>query len=505
MPEPINPATPPVTPPVVPPVAPPPAPPVELPNPQMAVDKALESKPAQASTEELPLAFAAPVSPPSSPLPIPAPTLNPPKPVSTPTPEKSEKKKTKVGVVLAGLVLTLAVLGTGVWGYYRLAETGMIAPLEEGAGFAAPKKTTTSTNTVKVSGGGEAKKETTKTASGGTSMTVKTPSGNEVKVFTSITKDDCIDPAKCGTGFERTATVIVYSPPDNTGKKVVLDAKSVVLPKNHTDNTSATVDITEVSSDGRNVTLANVKTSTQTNQVVQKQTLQTIILPGKPNERVPIGANCVSNADGVGATGSCAGGAGTCQDGKCVSILACLPGDNCPILCSSNNQMSNWQEVTEPGGGSYCDSSGRQCRRYRIERKDPGSNTHCFVKYGEICGAPDSCGGGNTFKTTVPPTDPNTPTLSCTGMTSTPTTTPAVGDKLTLTCAGAIAPSTAGTVSYDFRYSLNNGALATLTNTTATTAELTIAACGTYRVQCRACATIDGTKQCSPIWTGATQ
>jgi hypothetical protein len=117
------------------------------------------------------------------------------------------------------------------------------------------------------------------------------------------------------------------------------------------------------------------------------------------------------------------------------------------------------------------------------------------------CDVTTKTGGGGT--TTI--TENTSPTMACTGITRTPTTVPAIGDKLTFTCAGTITPSTAGALSYKFRYSINNGAATALTNKTATTAELSIAACGTYKVECQACATISGVLTCSPTWTGATQ
>ena len=98
-----------------------------------------------------------------------------------------------------------------------------------------------------------------------------------------------------------------------------------------------------------------------------------------------------------------------------------------------------------------------------------------------------------------------TPTMACTGLTHTPTAVPEIGDKLTFTCAGTVTPPSAGTLSYKFRYSINSGAVAALTNKTTTTAELNIAACGSYKVECQACATLNGVLTCDPLWTGATQ
>jgi len=100
-----------------------------------------------------------------------------------------------------------------------------------------------------------------------------------------------------------------------------------------------------------------------------------------------------------------------------------------------------------------------------------------------------------TEKTTVTET---APTMACTGITTSPATTPVIGSTLTFTCAGTVTPSTAGTLSYKYRYSINGGATTAMTSNT-----LTVAACGTYTVECQACATLSGVLTCSPIWTGA--
>lgn len=111
----------------------------------------------------------------------------------------------------------------------------------------------------------------------------------------------------------------------------------------------------------------------------------------------------------------------------------------------------------------------------------------------------DTCAGDKDCQ-------PNAPVLACTGLSRTPVTeSPTIGTTLTFTCAGTISPASAGTLSYKFKYSLNDGSDQLLPNKTATTAELTISACGTYSVQCKVCATIAGVLKCDPTWTGAIQ
>lgn len=95
--------------------------------------------------------------------------------------------------------------------------------------------------------------------------------------------------------------------------------------------------------------------------------------------------------------------------------------------------------------------------------------------------------------------------MSCTGITRSPTTVPKIGDKLTFTCAGKLTGVPNATLSYKFRYQIDTGSYKTLTNKTATTAELFVAACGTYKVQCQACVTVLKVTKCDPTWQGATQ
>jgi len=94
--------------------------------------------------------------------------------------------------------------------------------------------------------------------------------------------------------------------------------------------------------------------------------------------------------------------------------------------------------------------------------------------------------------------------MSCTSLTKN-VVSPIVGSKITFTCVGATVPAAgASLLKYDFRYNIDSGSWTTLANKTSTTVELTVAACGTYSVQCRACVTYQGTTQCDPIWQGAT-
>lgn len=153
---------------------------------------------------------------------------------------------------------------------------------------------------------------------------------------------------------------------------------------------------------------------------------------------------------------------------------------------------------TEANGFSFGGNLGCFCGTVQVDT--PNGHT----SYSSTCG----CEEEEETTTSNPSPSPSTPvtaSLMCTSLTRTPTTTPAVGDKVTFTCVGASTPAGAVSLTYKFRYSLNSGAYVAMTNKTATTSELTIAACGSYKVQCQACGTINGVLTCDPNWTAATQ
>ncbi len=206
--------------------------------------------------------------------------------------------------------------------------------------------------------------------------------------------------------------------------------------------------------------------------------------------------------------------------------LATYPGSPCKgNLCEDSG--GNWKgdicyfgsSATCEGplsgiGGDPCAANGGICAGTDVIRCKCGNS---WVGGKASAGCSSLCAGAglNCAGSCEPPADPppsappSTPTMACTGITSTPATPPAptVGQTLTFTCAGTVTPTTAGTLSYKFRYSINSGTPVSLTPLTATPnkAELTINACGTYKVQCQACATINSVLTCDPIWTAATQ
>ncbi|GAB4026224.1 MAG: hypothetical protein Fur0011_1080 [Candidatus Microgenomates bacterium] len=144
----------------------------------------------------------------------------------------------------------------------------------------------------------------------------------------------------------------------------------------------------------------------------------------------------------------------------------------------------------------YGNELGCFCGTIQVDRPDG------HTSYRSTCGCEQE---EKEIPSPSPSASVSTASLMCSNLTRTPTAVPEIGDKLTFTCAGASTPAGAVNLTYKFRYNLNNGAYVAMTNKTATTSELTIASCGTYKVQCQACGTINGVLTCDPTWTAATQ
>lgn len=179
----------------------------------------------------------------------------------------------------------------------------------------------------------------------------------------------------------------------------------------------------------------------------------------------------------------------TCTDLKCTALVG-----TCTTLKYT---------CSETVGGNSCSNTSSAF----ISQTNAASSTSFTSKCGTVEQLDVMCGGKYaTSRTKINPpcSDKETTTTSssmaCTGITRAPTTVPAIGDVVSFTCSGTVTPSTAGTLSYKYRYSINGGTYIPMTSNT-----LTVAACGTYSVQCQACATLDGVLTCDPTWTGATQ
>lgn len=351
----------------------------------------------------------------------------PPSPIS----QKVEPPKSKIGLVVAGVVALVMMVGVGVWGYSQFSGT-------------------------------------------------KTPQ------IAKLTED-------MGDGYTVTQTVAE----EKEGKGTVMKDGNIIL---RVVDVGINIPLYVSECKGKDIACVRDKVTDANKAII------------KAAEEAEIGGSCGSKT----YMGSCANNTGTCSNGICLpSVIGqCLPTDTgCPTQCTASMISGGYKYPTnEPGGGKYCDDQGRECSRYRnefmtTETIQPGTTKWCFSGYGEQCGEPGQCGPGTNVRSPSPkpsvPASPNpspSPTMACTGLTQTPATQPVIGSKLTFTCAGSVTPSNASTLSYNFRYAINNGAWVNLTNKTTATAELTISACGTYKVECRACATFGGLIKCDPFW-----
>jgi len=191
--------------------------------------------------------------------------------------------------------------------------------------------------------------------------------------------------------------------------------------------------------------------------------------------------------------------------------------------CSNDSECKN-----SGGGGGNNKSCNPKCDSSHECRKGKDNQFYCVVKeddcnrYGQqSCEVPNppyytccakgyQCSPGvgciskpKASKEPKPSPSPSVaPTIACTELIRTPLTTPVIGSVLTFTCAGAATP-TSKVITYEFRSKIGSGAWTAMTNKTATTAKLTVALCGTYTIQCRACTMISGVKTCDPTWSAA--
>ena len=188
----------------------------------------------------------------------------------------------------------------------------------------------------------------------------------------------------------------------------------------------------------------------------------------------------------------------TCNNNGCSLTAAGITANyyvikyHCDTLVGANDNIGC---TSNPSGHTHSQTFSATCGTEQIDVMQSTGNTPAAFKSRTNASA---CG----TKASAPPSGP---TLACKSITkNVADASIAVGSAITLTCAGSIAPTAAGTLSYDFRYSVGTGAWVTLANATATTATLTPNQCGVeYTAECRACATIAGVKQCDPVWTGA--
>ncbi len=417
--------------------------------------------------DDTPLAFAAAqaMAAPSSPAPTPVtegtssylpPTPPiPPAPAVPPEPKKKKGGKGKVVGVLAGVLLLVVGVVGGLWGYERLSgKPGLIAAItmpcgEADAGQCVPKSwTCKSSGKGTCSGGGKCGINCSEPGGGG--------GGGG-------------DPEICTPGAQNNCTPIDGCP-----------AKSTCNSSGTAWQPCAKVD-------------PNCKPCAS---VICDQ-----------------GATCKNGL----CEFPCAAGYELDASGQCVLLNAGGPVSCGSIKTAAQCTAAGGEPVTEPGTGSKCDANGHWCSVIRDECKINGK--WCLMGTSDKCsgGVDERCVPATPTPTPKPspipsptpspsPSPSPSPVMACTGLTKAPTTAPKIGDKITFTCTGTSTyTGGAAALKYKYRYNINDGAWTNLTTKTNGKSELTIAACGSYEVQCRACVTSGATEICDPTWTGATQ
>lgn len=246
---------------------------------------------------------------------------------------------------------------------------------------------------------------------------------------------------------------------------------------------------------------ATIKEATQDLKASIKDEVESVYSPGVYNARQEREVDAGDGGSNPTPEEQCAATGGTYYNGACVPDKSCTGGASCPIDCGSGFIKNPNGKLVQEAGKNYCNAQGQYCQVTRIEWRNP-NNKHCFLTQNEDCSG--SCDERES-RTTTTTEEPEALVMACTSITRAPTTVPTIGSTPVFTCLGTVTPADAGTLSYKFRYKKDSGAYIALTNKTPTTAELAITACGTYSVECQACATLEGVLTCDPIWTGATQ
>ncbi|MFZ2199601.1 MAG: hypothetical protein WAV40_02345 [Microgenomates group bacterium] len=507
-----------------------------LPDPQATVDAALGNPPMK---DETPLAFAAPTlnalppTPPTTaptappqpampPMPEPAPSTNtessylppvPPAPLNNVEPEAKPKTKSKIMLVVLGIFGLLGMLGTG--GYYvytQMAKTGQIAYTGEGFPYSEAECPKHCDGTHALAWKGQyGCRWSGETCNGGGT----TPPAGGVKSCPPGGVPDPNDPGRtisctctgnytyCGGIIDKCVSNADLAAAGGGCNKY---GESIGIPTTYG---------------------ASCKVGSTTDKIKWVKTCNCADSKGAKGDYLfDRNGDCIKlNADNVDTgMGLC----GIVKNGACAPLDA--GGNTTPNPWSCD--ATGCRILSNVAGADKCfvmkfTCAGTKAGQSCLDGEDkPPSQSKSFDTAASFCGKVQqidvSCGPGKSETRTkifppcgskppsappsAPPSSPpNTPVIACTGLTQTPATTPVIGQTVTFTCAGTITPASAGTLSYKFRYSLDNGADQLLENKTATTAELNISACGTYSVQCKACATISGVLTCDPVWTGAVQ
>lgn len=216
----------------------------------------------------------------------------------------------------------------------------------------------------------------------------------------------------------------------------------------------------------------------------------------KCGEGPEYGANIVACGSSAAVT-NCQSQCGKCFDRQGACLHETTPGVQ-DGLCAVGEIADNTDGVTYE---YFCPG---MIENTQAGCQNPGkpANPNCYCGTVQVDGPNGvrsqtmTCGCNNDE-------EPPNLSLQCTGITRSPNTEVKTGDKVTFTCAGKLT-GIQGNLSYKFRYQLNGGVWSSLTNKSTTTAELTVAACGTYKVQCQVCATVLNKTKCDPVWQAAT-
>lgn len=483
------PATDPVTPPAPPtppPTPPTPPEPVAVPVPPSAPEAPIE--PAPAMSPDLPLAFAKPASDQKTEATTvpPAPTL----------PVEAPKKKGKLGVILAGILGLFIVLGGSVFGYLYYTEN---LPPSKSTVANIQTQYPTKESCVGVCDNNRLLRWDAK--NGRCEDSGKACDATTSTDATGITKDKCVGGnlawcEGCGGYCMRFAAGSV-----GCQRMSALKCGEGIV-------TGASCSTTKNSQFFKPCNCENGTFYFDSDGICNSKDAVGAVNPAYYDTY----GLCATEAAKAGCGGGGTGGGGTgtiscnyvCNNSGCT----CNSGQ-CQVYHWKCDRISNLSGGCQDGTPKIGQSASfsASCGAEQIDVVCNGASIDFRSKVNSVaCTNPSRPPTVITSPSPSPSPSPSTTTaMSCTGI-SKNVATPEIGDKVTFTCAGSTTPASLGiSLAYNFRYNINSGNWQTLANKTSTTAELSVDACGTYAVQCRACLTTAGTTTCDPVWQGATQ
>ena len=442
-------------------------------NPQSLVDAALGTSPEVVPTttppleplnsavvpptpsvtmgDDTPLAFAIPTPSASPDVPVVPPSVA--TSTTSPTTEAPSKQSSRIGVVLGGILLLIVAIGGGVFGYGQLTRSRLATSLPAG-----------STQPNLIAQGGPPNLPLSDDPAVNAANEIKRRQGNGEKL----------------SNEEK----------DRIAKHTIEETLQALYSKGYSGAVW----------NGKNIKALLDERDKYYNKAIADMLLET------QGHLAAVNANkctALRNANWELDKTSATDNSGLCTPGKgggCSLDDGSTAGLNCRV-----------EKIRCKAGGQ----AGVACNEEKVEGTELTENLTCGSEQIDvIC---DECGTkpvaftnqftGKSCTTNNPPNEEVSPTLTCTDLTHAPAGIPSVGADLLFTCTGASKPVGAVALTYNFRYQLNGGEWNTMATNTANPpkGKLTVAACGTYKVQCRVCGTIAGQKVCSPVWAGATQ